>query len=137
MPDDEITSDERYRAEAQPYLAHADSDKPHRCPNCWTGAAVYDSPGGRFQYWRAYTCPRCGQRYAKRPFLRWYRRPGEEPAGFWDGRFPVRWWWYDMVLRPVRGLRYSSEYYGWREGLRQEWRWSRTRRRLARWLRHG
>lgn len=55
----------------KPYLVHADSDKPHRCPACWRVAVR-----GGVLPWRAYTCcdcddPQCGcgQRFARRPWL--------------------------------------------------------------------
>jgi hypothetical protein len=60
-----------------PWLVHSDWDQPRRCPGCWSVAAVYAS-GRPMRRWRVYTCPKCGQRFARRPFLPWY--PGEEVA---------------------------------------------------------
>jgi hypothetical protein len=59
----------------KPYVVHADSDKPHRCPACWR-VAVDDGP---VLPWRVYACcgcddPSCGcgQRFARRPWLPYF-----------------------------------------------------------------
>ncbi|WNI19224.1 hypothetical protein [Actinacidiphila sp. ITFR-21] len=90
---------------AVPYLVRADLDKPHRCPACWTSGAS-EATGRTVRVWRAYTCPHCGQRFARRPLLRWY------PEGRYGWR--TRWW----VSRQRFVRRPAERAYWWLRGLR-------------------
>lgn len=49
-------------------MVRADTDKPHRCPSCWSVlASVWD--GGSVRWWRSYRCQCCGQKFARWPWL--------------------------------------------------------------------
>ncbi len=55
----------------------ADTDKPHRCPQCWRIPDHFWGEGGPMRFWRTYTCQN-GHRFAqwRRPvhFLAWPAR---------------------------------------------------------------
>ena len=116
------------RYDTVPWIAHADLDKPHRCPACWTGAAVYETDG-TMRYWRVYTCPRCGQRYAKRFYLRHY--DGGAAGG---RRAPFAWLryiWLRRCRRWLPDLIRDAQYDGLRRELRRRrrtWRVFHCRR---------
>lgn len=68
-----------------PWTVHADSDKPHRCPNCWLVSGWVP--------WKTMTCCNCnepgcpggcGQKYASRPWLpRWDEFPHKPWLCMW------------------------------------------------------
>lgn len=80
---------------AVPYLVHADLDKPHRCPSCHRSGAS-EVTNWKVKVWRAYTCPHCGQRFARRLGLPWH------PDG-WSYRCSTRIeiGWLRFVARPA------------------------------------
>ena len=46
-------------------ILQADTDKPHRCPECWCiPDRIWDSRSGRARFWATYTCPG-GHRFAR------------------------------------------------------------------------
>jgi DNA-directed RNA polymerase subunit RPC12/RpoP len=52
-------------------MLRADTDKPHRCPECGSVASYGDrfpwkqQDGTRIRWWRSYRCACCGQRFAR------------------------------------------------------------------------
>jgi predicted RNA-binding Zn-ribbon protein involved in translation (DUF1610 family) len=110
-----------------PWVVIADLDKPHRCPACWAGAAVYDAKWRTMRWGHAYTCPRCGQRYGKGFWRR--NRAGKHQVFSW---LRYIWWWrkkryipdlvYDVqALGFRRALR--SRRYMWFTGKKMKWGW--------------
>jgi ribosomal protein L37AE/L43A len=80
------------------YLVRADLDKPHRCPSCYQSGASQETDWA-VKIWHAYTCPRCGQRFARRLFL------PVHPEGFHYGyrvRFSV--WFRHWFINPLGKL---------------------------------
>lgn len=75
-------------------ILKADTDKPHRCPECWRiPDAIYDDPRG-VRYFQTYTCQNGHQ------FAMWRRFPTMEELGIGFLRpYRLRWKWQDLTWR--------------------------------------
>lgn len=100
------------------YLVRADLDKPHRCPSCYRSGAS-EATGWVIKPWHVYTCPYCGQRFARRLFL------PVHPEGFhYSRRLRLELWsahWFtrpltkvwDLKVRPMMRALFWHRYTGY------------------------
>jgi len=65
----------------------ADSDKAHRCPDCWRIPGIIWEKHGHAHLWTTYTCPN-GHRFA-----RWVSPRGELNRYAWR----IKWRWQNAV----------------------------------------
>jgi hypothetical protein len=84
-----------------PGLIHADSDKPHRCPACWS---VTEDKVALLRIMRC----ECGQRFAIRPWLPYADEDRQHPAVHM-ARAATKW---------LRDRHDDAGIYGWREAAR-------------------
>lgn len=70
----------------------ADTDKPHRCPKCWTIPDIIWDSHKHARLWTTYIC-RNGHRFA-----RWRRLPTLEELGLTRIRL---WWLFNVTYRKV------------------------------------
>lgn len=92
---------------AVPWLVHTNCDKRHRCPVCCHSGGFQGemaATGGYIKDWHTYTCTICGQRTAKRFYLR--EHPCDRCRPFSHIRWRVHYsrlrlsnWWYEQRRR--------------------------------------